>query len=194
MRIGVFGGSFDPIHFAHLILAEQAREQVPLDRVLFVPAYRQPLKQSRHQARYEQRVEMLELAVAGYPVFEVSQAEKGRDPSYTVDTLRLLRQQHPTDELCLVVGSDCLPFLPQWHEPEEIARLATLAVAVRPDGTESVEPPSYFRFQRLKMPQVALSSTDLRERVSAGRSIRFQLPRSVECYIETHRLYRGGSE
>lgn len=190
MRIGVFGGSFDPVHFAHLILAEQAREQAQLDRVLFVPAYRQPLKQGRHQAKYDQRVEMLELAVAGYPVFEVSQIEKGRDPSYTADTLRQLRDQHPTDELYLLVGSDCLPYLPEWHQPEEIAKLATLLIAVRPDAPDALEPPAYFRYQRVQMPQMALSSTELRERVRAGRSVRFQLPRAVECYIETHRLYR----
>jgi nicotinate-nucleotide adenylyltransferase len=190
MRIGVFGGSFDPVHFAHLILAEQAREQARLDRVLFVPAFRQPLKQNRHQAKYEQRVEMLELAVAGYPVFQVSQIEKGRDPSYTVDTLRQLRDRHPADELFLLVGSDCLPSLPEWHQPEEIAKLATLLVAVRPDGSDAAEPPAYFHIQRIQSPPMAISSTDLRDRVRAGRSIRFQLPRSIECYIETHRLYK----
>ncbi len=190
MRIGVFGGSFDPIHLAHLILAEQCREQAKLDRVLFVPAFRQPLKGHLHHAKFEQRVEMLQLAIAGYPIFQVSEVEKGRDPSYTVDTLRSLREQHPGDELFLLVGTDCLPTLPDWYAPEEIAKLATLLVAVRPDSPAGVEPPAYFRVQRITMPLIALSSTDLRERVRHGRSIRFLIPRAVECYIEAHKLYR----
>src|SRR5262245_30605198 len=135
MHIGVFGGSFDPVHLAHLVLAEQCREHAQLDRVLFVPAFRQPLKGQLHHARFEQRVEMLQLAVAGYPVFEVSEIEKGRDPSYTVDTLKLLHDQHPNDELFLLLGTDCLPSLPDWYLPQEIAKLATLLVAVRPDSS-----------------------------------------------------------
>jgi nicotinate-nucleotide adenylyltransferase len=190
MRIGVFGGSFDPIHFAHLVLAEQCREQARLDRVLFVPAFRQPLKQNRHRAKYEHRVEMIQLAVAGHPAFQVSEIEKGRDPSYTVDTLRQLRDQHPADDLYLLVGTDCLPHLPEWHQPEEIARLASLLIATRPDAPADAAPPSYFRSRRVDMPMIAISSTDLRQRVKDGRSIRYMAPRAVECYIETHQLYK----
>jgi nicotinate-nucleotide adenylyltransferase len=120
----------------------------------------------------------------------VSEIEKGREPSYTVDTLRQLRVDYPNDEFFLLIGSDCLPSLPDWHLPEEIAKNATLLVAMRPNGAAGAEPPSYFQTHRVQMPLIALSSTDLRDRVRQGRSIRFLVPRAVECYIETHHLYR----
>jgi nicotinate-nucleotide adenylyltransferase len=187
----VFGGTFDPVHLAHLLLAEQSREQAGLERVLFVPAARPPHKGDRLLSPFAQRVEMLQLALAGYPVFHVSEMEKDRPgPSFTVDTLRELRQRHPDDELFLLLGSDCLPDLPSWREPSQVAQLATLLVVVRP-GWSATAAPSAFRCQLIQMPLMEMSSRDLRRRVHEGRSIRYFVPRAVECYIHTHGLYRA---
>src|SRR5262245_55959137 len=126
-RIGVFGGTFDPVHLGHLVVAEQCREQAKLDRVLFVPAARPPHKIDQVITPYFRRVEMLELALAGNPSFVVDQTEKDRPgPSYTVDTLKDLKARERDAELFLLVGSDCLGELVHWHRPERLSELATL--------------------------------------------------------------------
>jgi nicotinate-nucleotide adenylyltransferase len=192
MRIGIFGGTFDPVHQAHLILAEQVREQGRLERVLFVPAARPPHKLDRVLTPFSHRVEMLQLAIAGYPAFQISEMEKDRPgPSYTADTLEQLRQEQAGAELFLLLGSDCLPDLPRWRQPAQIAELATLLVLTRPGWSHVPDPPPPFRFQRIATPLLEISSSDLRLRVQQGRSIRYLVPRSVECYIDTHKLYRN---
>jgi nicotinate-nucleotide adenylyltransferase len=134
---------------------------------------------------------MLQLACSGYPVFEVSDLERDRPgPSYTVDTLRHLRTQQAGDEFFLLVGSDCLPDLPSWHEPAQIAELATLLVTTRPGFPLPSAPPAPFRIVPVEMPLIEISSSDLRRRIATGRSIRYFVPRAVECYIDTHGLYR----
>jgi nicotinate-nucleotide adenylyltransferase len=200
MRVGVFGGTFDPVHHGHLILAEQCREQGRLDEVLFVPASRPPHK-PRPAARFEQRVEMLALALAGNPSFRIEEVEKERDgPSYTVDTLAELRRRRPGDDLLLLVGGDTIRDFHLWYEPRRILELAGLLVMRRP---ESLPPDREELRTRLDLPTGAaipmdvvqaplidISSHDLRLRVAAGRSIRYLLPRAVECYIHDKRLYR----
>jgi nicotinate-nucleotide adenylyltransferase len=201
MRIGVFGGTFDPLHLAHLIIAEHCREQADLDQVWFVPAARPPHKQDRQLTPFAQRVEMLQLGLAGNPAFRVDELEKDRPgPSYTADTLDELHRREPGSEFFLILGSDCLPDLPYWHEPARIAELATLLIVNR-SGWE-VWPREQLRaavglaldkplgLQVVEIPLMALSSSGLRQRVAAGRSIRYLLPRAVECYIEAHHLYR----
>ena len=141
MRVGVFGGTFDPVHFGHLILAEQCREQGRLDEVLFVPAPRPPHK-PQPSARFDQRVEMLALALAGNPVFRIDEIEKDREgPSYTTDTLAELRRRRPGDEFWLLVGSDTVRDLHLWYEPRRLVEMAGLLVMDRPgspapDGRE----------------------------------------------------------
>lgn len=192
MRLGVYGGSFDPVHLGHLLLAEQCREQARLDQVLFVPAPRPPHKQDKEQTPFHQRVEMLELAIAGYPPFQISQMEKDRPgPSFTVDTLGELRGARPEDDLFLVVGSDVIPDLPNWHHPAQIAELATLVVATRPGWPLPAVFPPGFRSQVVQMPLIDITSTDIRQRIVGGRSIRWLVPRAVESYILGHKLYRG---
>src|SRR5437588_11938966 len=133
MRVGVFGGTFDPIHQGHLILAEQCREQGRLDEVWFVPAPRPPHKEGQTVTRFDQRVEMLALALAGNPAFRVQDLEKEREgPSYTVLTLAELQRRHPGDELFLLIGSDTLADLPTWREPQRLVRQAGLLVTARP--------------------------------------------------------------
>jgi nicotinate-nucleotide adenylyltransferase len=199
MRLGIYGGTFDPVHFGHLLLAEQCREQCGLDQIWFVPAGTPPHKQDTGITPGPRRAEMLEFALAGYANFAVNTLEiKRSGPSYTVETLRHLRQEHPEHELFLLVGTDSLEDLPLWRAPAEIAALATLVVANRgnapqPDleplrlhlGTEAVD-----RIQVAQMPGIDFSSRDIRRRVQQGQSIRYMTPRAVEQYILEHRLYR----
>jgi nicotinate-nucleotide adenylyltransferase len=204
MRIGVFGGTFDPVHTGHLILAEQAREQARLDAVWFVPAPRPPHKDEAKITRFEQRVEMLALAIAGNPAFRVDEIEKERTgPTYTVDTIAELCRRHPGDDFFLLVGSDTLRDLPLWHEPARLLTQAGLVVMARPGhsvvsaaelhdglGLPASVP---LRLEVVQAPLIDISSHDLRKRAAAGRSLRYLLPRAVECYILEKHLYRTAS-
>jgi nicotinate-nucleotide adenylyltransferase len=200
MRVGIFGGTFDPVHLGHLILAEQAKEQAHLDEVWFVPAPRPPQKEAQAITRFDQRVEMLALALAGNPAFRIDELEKERAGlSYTVDTLFQLHARHPEHDLFLLVGGDSLADLHKWHEPTRILQLAGLVVMARPGV---VLPSPEELCQRLKLPSDAplslllveapvidVSSHDLRSRVAEGRSIRYFVPSAVEVYIHEKRLY-----
>ncbi|HEY7424677.1 MAG TPA: nicotinate-nucleotide adenylyltransferase [Gemmataceae bacterium] len=201
MRIGIFGGTFDPVHNGHLLLAEQCREQGRLDEVWFVPAARPPHKDEPALTRFEQRVEMLALAVAGNPAFRIDELEKERaGPSYTVDTLAELRRRHPTHEFFLLIGSDTLHDLPHWYEPVRVLEQASLLVMARLGssvltveqlrGQLCVPENVPIRLQVVESPQIDISSHDLRRRAAASRSLRYFLPRAVECYIHDKRLYR----
>jgi len=203
MRIGLFGGTFDPVHLGHLVLAEQAREQAGLDEVWFVPAARPPHKTDLELSPFARRVEMIELAIAGNAAFRVDLLEKDRPgPSFTVDTLEELHRRQPGKEFFWLVGSDCLPDLASWRQPARILELAGLFVWERPGSPvwpaerlraalplpEGVP----LRYQAGQGPQVLIASRDLRARATSGRSLRYLVPRAVECYIATHQLYRTG--
>ncbi|MFO0867700.1 MAG: nicotinate-nucleotide adenylyltransferase [Pirellulales bacterium] len=204
MRLGIYGGSFDPVHYGHLLLAECCREQCALDQVWFVPAYRSPHKRGGAQVEPRHRAAMLRLAVAGHPAFQVSTCELEREEvSYTVETLSAIRAARPDDQLFFLLGGDALSDFPQWREPRRIAALATL-VAVHRSGSP---PPDFRRLaealgedlsrelagHEVEMPGVDFSSRDLRLRVAAGQSIRFRTPRAVEEYISQHGLYRNST-
>jgi len=200
MRVGIFGGTFDPVHIGHLAVAEQCREQGELEQVWFVPAPRPPHKLDRPMTPFGQRVEMLALAIAGNPAFRIDEIEKERSgPSYTVDTLDQLQQRQPQLDLHLLIGSDCLPDLPQWRNPRRILELAQLLVVARPGWplvraeelgkALGLGPDAVSRVQTVQVPLIDLSSTDLRRRAAAGRSLRYLVPRAVECYIHDKRLY-----
>jgi nicotinate-nucleotide adenylyltransferase len=202
VRVGVFGGTFDPVHLGHLVSAERCREQARLDQVLFIPAARPPHKLDRSTTPWTQRVEMLRLALAGQPAFQVEELEKERPgPSYTVDTLAELRKRSPELLLHLILGADCLPDLAQWHEPVRIFELAEVLLVARPGwplwpveklrGELKVPPERSLSFKVVEAPLLEIASRDLRERVQKGRSIRYLVPRAVECYIETHELYKN---
>src|SRR5262245_58490861 len=133
MRIGIFGGTFDPVHMGHLILAEQCRDQAQLDQVWFLPAAHPPHKSDKPITRFEQRCEMIELAIAGHPAFKVERVEKELPPpSYTAETLAELHRRHPATEFFLLMGSDGLPDLPGWYEPRKVIAQAGLVVVPRP--------------------------------------------------------------
>jgi nicotinate-nucleotide adenylyltransferase len=200
MRRGVFGGSFDPVHYGHLLLAESCREACSLDLVLFVPTAVSPHKQDQLPSEARHRIEMLKLAIGGHPAFDVSEIEIRRAGiSFTVDTLRELHRENPQDELFLLMGADSCEDFPTWRQPSEICQLASLVVVGRagspiPDLEKlkrSIDPQQAesIRCHFVEMPCVDYSSSRIRERVAAGQSIRFQTPRAVEMYIQTHSLY-----
>lgn len=202
MRIGIFGGTFDPVHLGHLIVAEQCREQAQLDQVWFVPAARPPSKLVQPVTPFARRVEMLQLALAGHPAFRIEELEKDRPgPSFTADTLHELAQRYSPVDWFFLLGSDSLRDLPNWRKPEQIVRLATLLVVVRPyaGGNESNDTlvrqvtarlGESARIQLVDAPRIELASSDLRQRAAAGRSLRYLVPRAVECYIQEKGLYR----
>lgn len=199
MRLGVLGGTFDPPHVGHLILAEEARTRLDLRKVLFVPAGDPWRKAAQEVTAAEHRLAMVRLMLGSDPHFEVSTLEMERaGPSYTVDTLEALHQQHgPGLELYFIVGEDALHDLPHWKEPARILSLARLAVARRPAGEgwfdadlEAIVPGLSERVVPLPMPTVEISSTHLRERARAGLSLRYLVPLGVEEYIRRHGLYR----
>ena len=187
MRLGVFGGSFDPVHVGHLIVAEAAAEALHLEKVLFVPARVQPFKVGLHSAPAEDRVAMLRLAIDGNPRFSVDLREIERDgPSYTVDTLRELYSETPLDELFLLVGADAAWDLPRWHDSETLSRYATLIVLSRPGFAV----PEFEMISRaIDVPAISLSATDIRRSAGGAGSLRYLVPSAVVEYIESNCLY-----
>lgn len=205
MRIGVFGGSFDPVHLGHLIAAECCREQAGLDRVIFMPAAVPPHKQDRQLSAAADRVEMLRLAVGGHDSFAVSTLEVDRGGiSFTVDTLSRLREVHPADELFLLLGPDAIAEFPTWREPTRILELATPLVMMREviDDLSVIAGDARLATligqerlvaivaEPVRLPAIGIRASDLRAAVAAGRSIRFRTPRAVEAYVAAHRLYQ----
>jgi nicotinate-nucleotide adenylyltransferase len=185
MRIGVFGGTFDPIHVGHLAIAQAALDTADLDRVVFVPARRSPLKSRGPAATEEDRLAMLEAAVKGEPRFSVSRAELDRpEPSYTVDTLEALKGE---GDLFLILGSDALAELAKWRSPERIRELASLLVARRPGAPE---PRAASGARSFDAPCLDISSRELRARASRGLSLRYLVPDDVWRHIERRGLYR----
>jgi nicotinate-nucleotide adenylyltransferase len=185
MRIGVFGGTFDPVHVGHLAIAQAALDLAPLDRVVFVPARQSPLKERGPYANEADRLAMLEAAVKDEPRFSVSRVELDRPaPSYTVDTLEALRKD---GELFLILGSDALAELGRWRSPERIRALATLLVARRPGAPE---PAAGSGARTFDAPCLDISSRELRARASRGLSLRYLVPDEVWRHIERKGLYR----
>ena len=192
-RVGVLGGTFDPPHIGHLRVAEAARDTLGLDRVLWVPAATNPLKQGRPQTPAAHRLAMVRLATADHEAFEVSDLEVAREGvSYTVDTLRALRDARPGLAWTLLVGGDSLASFARWREPEAILDLAALAVYPRP-GADLAGVPSDLlaRAKVLDVPLLDVSSTAIRDLLRAGRSVRYLVPDAVRAYAAEHALYRG---
>jgi nicotinate-nucleotide adenylyltransferase len=184
-RVGVFGGTFDPVHVGHLAIALAALESVPLDRVLFVPARRSPLKDRDPLASVSDRVAMLEAAVASEPRFALSPVELDRDGvSYTVDTLEALRSE---GDLFLILGSDALADLKRWRAPDRVRELATILVAARPGAPE---PDPVHGARAFDAPRLDISSRELRARAARGMSLRYLVPDAVWEHITKHRLYQ----
>ncbi len=193
-RIGILGGSFDPVHYGHLIMAECARVQCRLEAVWFLPTSMNPLKQDGPSATPEQRVEMLNLAIGGHDAFEICRCEIDRDgPSYTYETLEILTSENPDTEFVFIMGADSLADLGQWKNPERICELASIAVVCRPDSPQpegDMFPVDSPVWMRVDMPLIGLSSRELRSAITRNIGVRFQTPRAVEAYISQEELYR----
>jgi nicotinate-nucleotide adenylyltransferase len=197
-KIGVLGGTFDPIHNGHLHIAEVLRKALDLDRVVWVPAGRPPHKQGQIVSSDEDRLQMLRLALAGSPPDVISLVDLERSgPSYTADTLEALSQVYGQASLFFLMGEDSLRDFPTWHDPNRILALAELAVAGRPGVEANLEqvtaelPALRRRVHLVPAEELAISSSDIRHRVRAGESIRGLVPTAVAGYIARHRLYVG---
>ena len=185
--IGLFGGSFDPVHHGHLIVGQVACEKLELDSLRFVPAREQPFKVGRHRTSSEHRAAMLSLAVSGVDQFSVEPSELTRPaPSYTVDTLRHLRRRESGVEFVLLLGADAALDLPAWKDAGQVMELAKIFVFERP-GTPVPTLP--WITDTVEVPAIDISATEIRRRVREGQSIRYWVPESVAEYIRAHRLY-----
>ena len=204
MRVGILGGTFDPVHLGHLIIAEESRLSLALDRVLFVPAGQPWLKAGQPLTEASHRRRMVELAVASNPHFDCLSSELDRPgPSYTVDTLEELRADWGPDvELHFILGQDAFASFHRWKEPERLLELARLVVVSRPgyqdEQQDAIINHTLTRYREqgdritvLPVPMVDFSATEIRRRAAAGRSFRYQVPEPVEQYIIEQGLYRG---
>jgi nicotinate-nucleotide adenylyltransferase len=200
-RIGVLGGTFDPVHNGHLYIGDALRTALDLDGVLWVPASRPPHKSDQIVSSDKDRLAMLDLALAGSAIDEISTIDINRSgPSYTADTLEILAERFPTARLFFLMGEDSLRDLSTWHHPERILRVAELAVAGRPGvdtDLQSLEfqvPGVRKRVHVVPTEEMAISSSDIRRRVRENQSIRGLVPASVEAYIQNHGLYARHDE
>ena len=198
MRLGIFGGTFDPVHYGHLLLAETCREHLKLDEVRFVPAATPPHKTELRITDGHARADMLRLALSGYPEFVVDRRElKRKGASFTVDTLTEFAAEFPNAELFFLVGADSLRDLLTWREPERITQLATLVACNRPGLPElSYEQVTAWigtdlakRIVTQQIPGTDISASALRKRIHDGRNLRFLTPRAVEAFVIEHKLY-----
>lgn len=195
-RIGILGGTFDPIHIGHLAIAEEARCALDLAQILFVPATQQPLK-GLPGASPDQRLKMVRLACATNPLFQPSDIELHRPPpSYTVETLRLLRDAYGADaDLWFLMGGDALNDLPRWHRADEILQLARIAVIERPGALPNIAalstrlPHLSERVRMIEGPSLEISSSEIRHRIATQRPVRYLVPDAVLAYIEAQLLY-----
>lgn len=199
IKLGILGGTFDPIHLAHLLSAEVVRDTLRLSKVLFVPAGDPPHKQGLPLTPARHRRAMVELAIATNPDFELCPIDLERPgPHYSVDTVRLIRERYHVapDDCFFIIGSDSLRDLPAWHEPQQLVKLCRLAVVHRPGyrpdtgALAGLIPGLTERLASVTMPQIELAASDIRARHRAGRSIRYQVLDSIWDYIQAQGLYR----
>jgi nicotinate-nucleotide adenylyltransferase len=192
MNIGILGGTFNPPHVGHLIVAERVREELKLDKILFIPSAISPHKQHIQLIDPTYRMEMVQLAVLGQQFFEASDIEIARGGvSYTVDTLGQLKRMYPGDTLFLLIGMDNLAEFDTWKSPEKIVELANVVVMTRPGFEPNGVLGEYGKKVTLcQVPEIEISSSDIRARVKQGKSIRFLVPKPVESYIYFRKLYR----
>ncbi|MBC7223237.1 MAG: nicotinate-nucleotide adenylyltransferase [Anaerolineae bacterium] len=200
-RVGLIGGTFDPIHWGHLIMAEEARHQAHLDQVLFLPAGEPPHKVGQAITPIAHRLQMVQLAIASNPAFRLSRLDVDRPgPHYSVDMVRLFLERAPAGtEVFFVVGADSLEDMPTWKDPARLLELCHVLAMSRPGHQPNLEhlaqvlPAVWERVQVLSMPLIGISGTDIRRRVREGRPIRYLVPEEVRQYIVAHGLYRPSS-
>ncbi len=188
MKIGVLGGSFDPIHFGHLLMAQSAVETLKLDRVFFVPAFRSPLKTHPPLPAASKRLVMVKEAIKGNKAFKLYEGELRRGQvSYTLDTLKELKARYPQSKLYLLMGADNLRAFHRWKDPQGILNLASLVILNRPGFDKNY--PKRWPYLKINMPAVDISSSDIRQRLKKKKSIWYLAPKAVIRYIKHYRLY-----
>lgn len=191
MKIGILGGTFDPIHIVHMMIAEQVRETFQLDQIWFMPAHVPPHKEGKKVTDSSQRLHMVKLAISNIPYFKASSFELDRPgPSYTYDTVQALKERFPGEQFFFIIGGDMVDYLPHWHRIEELVKLIQFIGVHRP----GYEPDHVFAREYVKnmaFPQMDISSTLIRERIARGQSIRFMVSEKVRIYIEENRLYES---
>ena len=186
MRVGIFGGTFNPIHNGHLLLAETARDQLSLDRVVFIPTNHPPHKRAGELLAGATRLALIRAAIHDQTAFTVSDVELERGGvSYSIDTVKILHERLPSATLFLLIGQDMLSV--RWLKWKELKRLCTVVAAHRPTSGRTRREPN---LKWLDMPQVDIASSDIRQRLRKGRSIRYLVPPAVERYLHHHGLYR----
>lgn len=192
MNIGILGGTFNPPHIGHLIVAESVRDQLALERVLFIPCAVPPHKGRLDIVEAHHRIQMVEHAILGNRHFECSDIEIQRGGvSYTVDTLSAIRNMRPSDSLFLLVGMDAVKDFSSWRQPDKIMELATVVSMARPGFSKEDAPQeARDRIIHCEVPRIDISSRKIREHVTNHRSIRYLVPSAVEAYIVRHRLYQ----
>jgi len=191
MKLGILGGSFNPIHHGHLIIATRVAEALSLDRVLLIPAAVSPLKAAAGLAPGSDRWAMVRRAVRGHPILRASDLELRRGgTSYTVDTLRALRRRY-AGTLHLIVGADQAGLLPKWRSIEDVARLARLVIVERGGHSSGPKVPKLFKAVTVEVPLLEISSTEIRQRLRQGLSVRYLVPDAVERYLTQRRLYQS---
>lgn len=189
MKLGLYGGSFDPVHLGHLLVAHAALEELALDRLVFIPAAQSPFKPGTQPAPAALRSRMLRLALAGETRFDLDELELRRGGvSFTVDTVREFADRHPGTKLFWLIGADHVPTLPQWREAETLARLVEFVVIPRPGEAPSTLPPPYCLHQLSGWP-LRVSSSEIRQRVAAGKPVRHLVPAPVADVIVVEKLY-----
>ncbi len=188
MKIGILGGSFNPVHIGHLILADEAKEKLGLEKIIFMPVALAPHKDNADTAPAQERLQMLKLAVKGNKGFKVSDIETRRPgPSYTIDTLKVLKKRHKRDELYFIIGSDLLNYLTEWKDIREVVKMVKFVAATRP-GYPLKNLPSYIR--TLPIRAVDVSAFEVRQCIRQGKSFRYLVPDAVFNYINKRKLYR----
>lgn len=188
MKIGILGGTFNPVHIGHLILAEEARERLGLDKVIFVPAYLPPHKDNLDIAPARERLAMLKLATKGNKYFSVSDTEIRRDGrSYTIDTVREFKEKYPADQLYFIIGSDLLKYLEEWKDLAQITAMVGFIAATRP-GYPLEKIPRYIN--TIPIRAVDVSGFEIRKAIKVNKSFRYLVPEAVNEYIVKKRLYR----
>ena len=198
-KIGIMGGTFDPVHYGHLLIAENAFEQLSLDEVRFIPTGRSPHKQGKQITDGAHRLRMVELAIADNPAFVADDRELRSDAlSYSYVTLQEMHDYSPNDELYFIMGGDPLRDFKTWYHPELICACSTLVAAIR-DGCDQEQLMTYAEELRklfsadvrlIRTPNLSVASSELRRRVASGETIRYQVPETVRAYIQNNRLYR----
>lgn len=185
-RVGLYGGTFNPIHTSHLIVADQVGNTLGLDEVLFLPDVIPPHVDQKGAIDPGLRIDMIQLAIEGNPLFGIELAEVKRGGiSYTFDTVAQLKQAHPENDYYFIIGGDMVEYLPKWHRIDELAKMVTF-VGVRRPG---YQPKSKYPVIWVDAPLIDISSTDIRHRVQCGQSIRYLVPEKVATFIKEHRLY-----